>query len=132
MNQQSRRFLAAGAVSALLAVVLGAFGSHGLEDRLSADLIAIYQTANDYHFYHSFALLAVGFLALHTNGRLLTAGGWCFVAGLLLFSGSLYLLAMTGVRILGAITPFGGMLFIVGWALFAASAHTSVKGRDGG
>ncbi len=131
MNRQSRLFLITGAASALLAVVLGAFGSHGLEDRLTADLMAIYQTGNTYHFYHSFALLAVGFAALHIDGRMLPASGWCFAAGILFFSGSLYLLAVTGVRVLGAITPVGGVLFIVGWALLAAAAYSAVDSRAG-
>ena len=129
MNGQSRLFLITGAISALLAVALGAFGSHGLEDRLTADLLAIYQTGNTYHVYHSFALLMVGFLALHLNGKLLAASGWCFVAGILFFSGSLYVLAVTGVRILGAITPIGGVFFIIGWALFAAASYSAATSR---
>ena len=130
MNAQSRLFLTAGAISALLAVVLGAFGSHGLEDRLTADLLDVYQTGNDYHFYHSFALLAVGFAAMHLKGRLLAASGWCFIAGILFFSGSLYVLAVTGIRVLGAITPIGGVLFIVGWGLFAGAVY-SAAASDG-
>jgi uncharacterized membrane protein YgdD (TMEM256/DUF423 family) len=122
MNKQARFFLVAGAVSGLLAVALGAFGAHALEDKLGADLMAIYGTGNAYHFYHCFALLAVGFAALHIDSRLLAAGGYCFLAGTVIFSGSLYLLAVTGVRILGAITPIGGVLFIAGWGLFAAGA----------
>jgi uncharacterized membrane protein YgdD (TMEM256/DUF423 family) len=127
MNTSSRRYLIAGAQSALLAVVLGAFGAHALEDRLTPDLMAIYQTANTYHFYHSFALLAVGFLAQRVTSKSVSASGWCFVAGLLFFSGSLYALALSGIRVLGAITPIGGVFFIIGWALFAVAAY-SAKG----
>ena len=131
MNGQSRLFLIAGAISALLAVALGAFGSHGLEDRLTADLMAIYQTGNTYHFYHSFALLAVGFAALHVKGKLLAASGWCFVAGILFFSGSLYVLAVMDVPVLGATTLIGGVLFIVGWALFAAAVYPKTASSGG-
>ncbi|MEM7504173.1 MAG: DUF423 domain-containing protein [Pseudomonadota bacterium] len=127
MNRQSRLFLTSGAVSALLAVALGAFGSHGLENRLSADLLAIYEIGNRYHFYHSFALLAVGVLALHVDGRRLSASGWCFLVGLTVFSGSLYALAMTGMRILGAITPIGGGLLIIAWALLAFEAYATAS-----
>ncbi len=125
MNGQARLLLTTGAVSGLLAVALGAFGAHALKASLAADLLEIYHTGNAYHFYHSFALLAVGFLSLHTGGRSLAASGWCFLAGILLFSGSLYLLAVTGIRALGAITPIGGVLFIVGWALFAGAAYSA-------
>ena len=126
MNRQSRLFLTIGAVSALFAVILGAFGSHGLEGRLSADLIEIFETGNRYHFYHSFALLIVGLLARPIEGKWLRASGWCFLLGILFFSGSLYVLALSGVRILGAVTPIGGVFFIVGWALLAAAAYTRV------
>ncbi len=129
MNKPSRRFLIAGALGALLAVVLGAFGAHALEDRLTPDLLDIYQTANTYHFYHSLALVAVGFLAQQVTGKLVSASGWCFIAGLVFFSGSLYALALSGVRILGAVTPIGGVFFILGWALFAAAVY-SASGKD--
>jgi uncharacterized membrane protein YgdD (TMEM256/DUF423 family) len=125
MNSQARFFLIAGAVSGSLAVALGAFGAHALEDKLGAELMSIFATGNAYHFYHCFALLATGFATLHINSRLLTAGGYCFLAGTLFFSGSLYLLAVTGVRTLGAITPIGGVLFIAGWGLLAAAVYSS-------
>lgn len=112
-------------------MVLGAFGLHGLEDRLTADLLAIYQTGNTYHFYHSFALLAVGFLALYVDGKLVAASGWCFVAGILFFSGSLYVLAVMDVPVLGATTLIGGVLFIVGWALFAAAVYPKTASSGG-
>lgn len=118
-----RVFLAIIGVSGALAVGLGAFGAHGLESRLSSELLATYETAVRYHFYHTLALVAV-VLAI---GRWPATGlpvvsGWLFVAGMLLFSGSLYLLAFTGVRWLGAITPIGGVAFIIGWLLLALVA----------
>lgn len=131
MNPQARFFLTAGAISGLLAVLLGAFGAHALQDRLGAALTATYQTGNAYHFYHCFALLAVGLTALHAEGRRLAASGYCFLAGTLLFSGSLYGLAVTGVRALGAITPIGGVLFIAGWALFAAAVYSERSSSSG-
>ena len=129
MKAQSKLFLTTGAVSALFAVILGAFGSHGLEDRLSPDLLEIFETGNRYHFYHSFALLSVGLLAQYVDGKWLRAGGWCFLLGILFFSGSLYALALSGVRILGAITPIGGGFFIVGWALLTAEAYSGASAR---
>lgn len=118
-----RQFVALGAVSGVLAVLLGAFGAHALRARLAPDMLAIWQTASQYHFYHALALVLTGLAAasLGTSG-LLRAGGWAFVVGSLMFSGSLYLLAFTGVRWLGAITPIGGVTLILGWALLAAAA----------
>lgn len=134
MNGTARLFLVAGSVSGLVAVALGAFGSHGLEGRLPADLMSVFGTANVYHFYHSLALLAVGLAALSLKGKLIVASGWCFLAGILIFSGSLYVLALTGTRALGAITPIGGILFIAGWGLLAAAAWTAgtQSGSDAG
>jgi uncharacterized membrane protein YgdD (TMEM256/DUF423 family) len=117
----------AGSISGLIAVALGAFGSHGLEGRLPDDLISIFGTGNVYHFYHSLALLAVGLAALQIEGKPILASGWCFLAGILFFSGSLYVLALTGIRTLGAITPIGGVLFIAGWALLAVAAWSAGK-----
>ena len=118
-----RQFVALGAVSGVLAVLLGAFGAHALRARLGPDMLAIWQTASQYHFYHALALVLTGLAAasLGTSGPL-RAGGWAFVVGTLVFSGSLYLLAFTGVRWLGAITPIGGVTLILGWALLAAAA----------
>lgn len=131
MNQQARVFLTIGGISGLLAVALGAFGAHGLENKLTANLLETYSTGNVYHFYHTFALLAVGFAAYRTKGRLLMASGSCFIAGTLLFSGSLYVLAITGIGVLGAITPIGGVLLIVGWALFAAAVYNAAPRLNG-
>lgn len=107
--------LAIGAASGFLAVLLGAFGAHALRARLSPELLGIWKTANEYHFYHALALLLVGVLA-RTGKTGLAAPTVCFVAGTLVFCGSLYLLALSGQRWLGAITPLGGLLFLAGWA----------------
>jgi uncharacterized membrane protein YgdD (TMEM256/DUF423 family) len=124
----ARFFLVAGALSAAVAVMLGAFGAHGLRGRLPADLLAIYQTASQYHVYHALGLLVVGLLALQapTNGAL-RGSGWLMLLGTALFSGSLYLLAITGQRWLGAITPLGGTAWIAAWLLLAWAARDVVR-----
>lgn len=118
----ARTFVILAALSAFLAVAAGAFGAHGLRDRVAPDLLAVFEVGARYHMYHALALLAVGWLATRIEGALPTAAGWLFVAGTVLFSGSLYLLALTGRRWLGAVTPFGGVAFLVGWALLAVAA----------
>ncbi|MEM9209653.1 MAG: DUF423 domain-containing protein, partial [Pseudomonadota bacterium] len=134
MNNPSRRFLSAGAVSALVAVVLGAFGAHALEDRLTADMLAVIEVIRIGRLVHrqhiSLALLAVGFLAQSSGGKWVSASGWCFIAGLLIFSGSLYVLALSGIRILGALTPIGGVFFIIGWAFFVVAAYAAAGPRS--
>jgi uncharacterized membrane protein YgdD (TMEM256/DUF423 family) len=121
MNSIAKLFLSIGSISGALAVLLGAFGAHGLKDKLCEDMMAVYKTGVEYHFYHSLALLGIGLLSLHYKSALLNAGGWSMVAGILLFSGSLYALSISGVKVLGAITPIGGLLFIIGWILLAAA-----------
>jgi uncharacterized membrane protein YgdD (TMEM256/DUF423 family) len=111
-----RLFAGAGAASAFLAVAAGAFGAHALRERLPADRLTIFETAARYQMYHALALLAVAWAVTRWPGSPARAAGWCFIAGTVLFSGSLYLLAATGTRWLGAITPFGGLLFLLGWA----------------
>ncbi len=110
-----RVFVALGALSAGIAVGLGAFAAHGLKSRLVPDMLAVFETGARYQMYHALGLLAVGFAASRWGGAGITTAGWLFVAGTILFSGSLYALSTTGVRALGAITPFGGLCFIVGW-----------------
>jgi uncharacterized membrane protein YgdD (TMEM256/DUF423 family) len=111
-------FVAIGGINALIAVALGAFGAHGLEGRLSPDMIEVFDTGARYHFYHALGMIAVGLVAARLPGSaLLNASGWLMLAGIVLFSGSLYVLAATGIKWLGAITPFGGTAFIVAWLL---------------
>ncbi|HSP77664.1 MAG TPA: DUF423 domain-containing protein [Myxococcaceae bacterium] len=117
-----RLWLVLGAASAFISVAAGAFGAHGLRSRLSPDLLAVFETGARYQMYHSLGLLAVGLLAHFRPNPLLDGAGWAMLAGILLFSGSLYALALSGVRVLGAITPFGGVGFLVGWVLFALAA----------
>lgn len=110
-----RLFFALGSISALIAVGAGAFGAHGLRSRLSPELLAVFETAARYQMYHALGLLAVGWAVTRWPGPWPARAGWLFVAGTLLFSGSLYALALSGVRWLGAITPFGGAAFLAGW-----------------
>lgn len=118
----NRFFLAAGAVSALLAVAAGAFAAHGLSARLEPKWIEVFKTGAQYQMYHALAMIAVAVVAGLIPGRLVPAAGWCFLGGTLVFSGSLYILAVTQVRWLGAITPIGGVAFLAGWALLAWAA----------
>lgn len=109
-------FFAIGTIMAGLAVAFGAFGAHALEGRVEASLIAVYETGARYHFYHALALIVVSVAASRwPDASLTNVAGWCFIAGIILFSGSLYTLALTGIRQLGAITPLGGVAFIAGW-----------------
>ncbi len=115
-----RLSLILGSLFAGLAVALGAFGAHALRDRLDADLLNTFETAVRYQMYHALGLLAVGLvLARFSSSAFIPLSGWLFVAGIVLFSGSLYLLCFTGARWLGAVTPFGGVAFILGWLLLA-------------
>jgi len=116
----TRVWLTLGAVYGLLAVSLGAFGAHGLRGRVADELLVTWGTGADYLALHALALLACGLLTLHVPGsRLIWAAAWCFALGSLVFSGSLFVLVLSGVRALGAVTPFGGVLLIAGWALLA-------------
>ena len=118
-----RTFLLIGAVLGFLGVAFGAFGAHALRNRLSPEMLAVFETAVRYQMYHAFAVLIVSAAIGHIGtARLLVIAGWSFFAGILLFSGSLYALALTGVGILGAITPVGGVLFLIGWACLALFA----------
>jgi uncharacterized membrane protein YgdD (TMEM256/DUF423 family) len=120
-----RIFLGLGAISGFVAVAAGGFGAHALRDRLSADYLAVFETAARYQMYHALALLVVALLlSLRPLGTLQWAG-WLFVVGTTLFSGSLYALALTGARWLGAITPLGGVAFLAGWICLALSARSA-------
>jgi uncharacterized membrane protein YgdD (TMEM256/DUF423 family) len=120
MPATARLFLVLAALAGALAVMLGAFGAHALRAKLGPDLLAIWNTAVQYHLWHALALLAIGLAAVHLpeSGPLRWAG-WLMLLGIALFSGSLYALALSGVRALGAVTPFGGVAFILGWLALA-------------
>lgn len=122
MTPSARFFLAAGGLLALAAVALGAFGAHALKARLAAEMLAAWRTGVEYHVYHALGLLAVGLLAIRfPESALLKGSGWLMLAGIALFSGSLYALALSGERWLGALTPVGGIAFIAAWVLFVAA-----------
>lgn len=111
-------FASLGSINALIAVLLGAFGAHALKSRLSPEMMEIFQTGVQYHFYHALGLLAVGIIAWHLpESTWLRWSGWLMFAGIVIFSGSLYMLSATGIKWLGAITPLGGTAFIVAWVL---------------
>ncbi|MBV60139.1 MAG: hypothetical protein CMH65_02435 [Nevskiales bacterium] len=119
-------WLALAALFGFLGVAFGAFGAHALRARLSSDMLRVWETAVNYQFWHALALLAVGILVLRGSSAWLTASGSLFALGVLLFSGSLYALALSGVRGLGAITPVGGVLLLGGWiCLLVASTRLS-------
>jgi uncharacterized membrane protein YgdD (TMEM256/DUF423 family) len=110
-----------GSVVMFLGVALGAFGAHGLKDVLSDPMKAVYETGVRYQLIHGLALFVVAWLASRTTSSAVTAAGWCFLAGIVLFSGSLYILSLTGVKAWGAVTPFGGLAFLAGWLCLAVS-----------
>lgn len=110
-----RLFFGVGALSALVSVAAGAFGAHALRSRLTPELLAVFETAARYQMYHALGLLAVAWATSRWPGALPVWAGWLFVAGTVLFSGSLYILSLTGIRWWGAVTPFGGVAFLIGW-----------------
>ena len=110
--------VAAGALNAALAVAAGAFAAHGLRERLEVRALEIFETAARYHMYHALAMVLAGVIA----ARGATTAGWIFLAGIVIFSGSLYALALTDIKLLGAITPLGGLAFLVGWLWLVWSA----------
>lgn len=117
-----RLFFALGSVSALVAVALGAFAAHGLKSRLAPEMLAVFETGVRYQMYHALALLAAAWAYSKWPGGTAGTGGWLFVAGTLLFCGSLYGLALAGPRWLGPVTPLGGLAFLAGWACLAWAA----------
>ncbi|WP_408008691.1 DUF423 domain-containing protein [Pseudalkalibacillus sp. A8] len=111
-------FILLGALNAGLSVVLGAFGAHGLESKLSAKMMDVYKTGVQYHIFHSLGLFVVAFLAdKFPNSSMIGTAGWIMLIGIILFSGSLYVLSVSGISKLGIITPFGGLAFIISWVL---------------
>jgi uncharacterized membrane protein YgdD (TMEM256/DUF423 family) len=119
-----RLFFSLGALSALISVAAGAFGAHALRARLSPEYLSVFETAARYQMYHALGLLAVAWAVGRWPGALPQWAGWLFLAGTVLFSGSLYGLALTGARWLGAITPLGGIAFLAGWLCLFLSARS--------
>jgi uncharacterized membrane protein YgdD (TMEM256/DUF423 family) len=117
-----RLFFALGALSAFIGVALGAFAAHGLKNRIDPAMLATFEIGVRYHMYHAVALLGVAWACTRWPGAWTSASGWLFVAGIVVFSGSLYVLALTGIRWLGAITPLGGLAFLAGWVCLAWAA----------
>ena len=115
-------WIVTGAVLGFFGVAFGAFGAHALRDRLEPQMLAVFQTGVQYHFIHALALILFG-LWMRQSPHASPIAGWAFLIGVIVFSGSLYLLAVTGVKWLGAITPIGGIAFMVGWCLFALAAY---------
>ncbi len=117
-------YFAAGAAFSLLSVLLGAFGAHTLKGRLSKEMLDIFEVAVRYQMYHGIGLIVVAWAFSQWQSNYISAAGWCFIIGILIFSGSLYILSLTGLRWLGAITPIGGLAFIAGWGcLIIAAFH---------
>lgn len=120
-------FLTIGSVAMALAVILGAFGAHGLKKVLSEEMLTIFKTGVTYHFYHAIGLLVIGIVARYLpDSALLSWSGWLMLTGIIIFSGSLYMLSISGTRWLGAVTPVGGLCFIASWILFAVTVWKNV------
>jgi uncharacterized membrane protein YgdD (TMEM256/DUF423 family) len=118
-----KTFLMLGSLNAFLSVALGAFGAHALKSKLSSDMLDVYHTGVQYHMIHSLGLILIALLADRLgNSTLVTVSGWSLFIGIVLFSGSLYALSLSGIKVLGAITPLGGVSFLLGWALLAIAA----------
>jgi uncharacterized membrane protein YgdD (TMEM256/DUF423 family) len=119
-----RTFFVIGAIFGAVGVAAGAFGAHALKGRLSAEMLAVFETGVRYQLVHALVLLAVAWAGTRWSSPAIRVAGWLFVVGVFLFSGSLYALCLTGIRGLGAVTPFGGVAFIVGWLALAWGAWT--------
>ncbi|HEX3702522.1 MAG TPA: DUF423 domain-containing protein [Vicinamibacterales bacterium] len=117
-----KTFLFIGALAGFLAVAFGAFGAHALRGRLTPDMLAVFETGVRYQMYHALAVLAVASILARGGGWLFSTAGWLFTAGTVLFSGSLYILALSGITVFGAVTPIGGLLLLAGWACLIVAA----------
>ncbi len=120
--KSERTFIVLGTLSAFISVATGAFGAHVLKSRMSAEMLAVFEVGVRYQMYHAFALIATAWMQTRWPSAIVTASAWCFVIGTVLFSGSLYLLSLSGVKGFGAITPLGGLAFLGGWAGLAWAA----------
>jgi uncharacterized membrane protein YgdD (TMEM256/DUF423 family) len=120
-----RIFFLIGAASAFLGVAAGAFGAHALKQRISTEMLNIFEVGVRYQMYHALALLAVAWACTRWPGTLTAASGWLFLVGTVIFSGSLYILSLSGIRWVGAITPFGGLAFLAGWVCLALAVVRS-------
>lgn len=122
-----RTFLILGSINMFLSVALGAFGAHGLKSRISEEMLSIYQTGVHYHMIHALGLIMVAILSSKLPpSSWVNGAGWLLMIGIVLFSGSLYVLSITGIRVLGAITPLGGVAFLIGWLFLAIAAYKSL------
>ena len=121
-QRMERVFFVIGALSAFIGVAAGAFGAHGLKSRMSTEMLSVFEVGVRYQMYHAFALIIAAWVQAKWPSSLVTTGGWFFFIGTIFFSGSLYLMSLTGVRWLGAITPLGGLAFLAGWICIAWSA----------
>lgn len=118
MNASAQQLVSAGAILAFFGVALGAFGAHALKAKLAADMLAVYQTGVQYHLWHALGVVLIGVLAqLLPASKWIPVAGWTMVAGIVIFSGSLYALSISGVRVLGAITPIGGVALLAAWLM---------------
>ena len=115
----NRKVLWTGAIFMALGVILGAFGAHALKTRLSPEMMQVYKTGVEYQFYHALGLLLIGLIGFQVKSKYLNWSGILIGIGIILFSGSLYVLSITGIKIIGAITPFGGLSFVAGWVFLA-------------
>lgn len=115
-------FFLSGSIFGFLTVLLGAFGAHALKKTLSPDMLLIFETGVRYQTYHAFALLAAAWAVTAFNPVFISRAGYCFIGGIIIFSGSLYILALSGIRAWGAVTPIGGLLFLTGWLFMILAA----------
>ncbi len=134
----NKKLLSVGAIMGMLAVIIGAFGAHGLEGKIKPERIGFFETGVAYQFYHTFAIFIAVFLGAHFKNKIFDRAGWFFFVGILLFSGSLYLLAtrvLLGIEslsgILGPMTPIGGLFFIIGWGTILYGILKKGKREDG-
>jgi len=121
----AKTFLIIAAVFGFLGVAFGAFGAHALRDKLTPQLLETFETGVRYHMYHVFAIAVVALASTHLRAGLLNLSGWLFVAGIIIFSGSLYILSLTGEKMWGAVTPFGGLALLAGWITLAIGLYKS-------